>query len=224
LVEVRRKGLDARCLQNLVNPASPNDTFNDRYMWLAPLSTSSQDANIAGGGGPARRDSSSSTWIDAPNTIFILMDELASIGCIKIWNYSKTPARGVKELEVLVDDVLVFRGCLRKSPTQADLARSWVIGDPDAEIWGTSDSLDLSQSILFSNDDKIVAREVARVPLPENDLCFIDEGRQGTRRISLHDDVLVVSFRSDVPAVSFLLLSHQWSTVRPTAGNVLPGP
>jgi len=136
------------------------------------------------------------------------MDELASIGCIKIWNYSKTPARGVKELEVLVDDVLVFRGCLRKSPTQADLARSWVIGDPDAEIWGTSDSLDLSQSILFSNDDKIVAREVARVPLPENDLCFIDEGRQGTGLISLHDDVLVVTFRlTSLPLSSCSLTS-----------------
>ena len=32
--------------------------------------------------------------------------------------------------------------------------------DPDAEIWGTVDKIDLSQSILFSNDEKIVRREV----------------------------------------------------------------
>ena len=59
-----------------------------------------------------------------------------------------------------MDDVLVFRGCLRKSPSQADLARSWQMRDPDAEIWGTVDKIDLSQSILFSNDEKIVRREV----------------------------------------------------------------
>ena len=63
-------------------------------------------------------------------------------------------------VQVLVDDVLVYRGCLRKSPSQADLARAWAMGDADADTWGTADKLDLSQSILFSNDENIVQREV----------------------------------------------------------------
>jgi hypothetical protein len=36
LTQFRNRGFDARCLDNLVN--GENDTFNDRDMWLVPLS------------------------------------------------------------------------------------------------------------------------------------------------------------------------------------------
>jgi hypothetical protein len=50
--------------------------------------------------------------------------------------------------------------------------------DVSDDIWGTLEHPNLSQSILFTNDESIVRREESRVPQAVNELCFIDEGRQ----------------------------------------------
>lgn len=95
--------------------------------------------------------------------------------------------------KVFVEDVLVFRGSLLKSPSRADLANKLPFSydneysDNDKNLsWGTIDNLNLSQSILFTNDETVVEKEASRVPLPENDLCFINDGLVKEESLSIN--------------------------------------
>lgn len=68
-----------------------------------------------------------------------------------------------------MDDVLVYKGNLRQSPTKDTYSSMDLVADETENIWwlnvveGTKDELelDLSQSILFTNDPKIIATEVS---------------------------------------------------------------
>lgn len=152
-------------------------------------------------------------------------------------------------LQIFVDDVLVFRGSLLRSPSALEIQNkathddAYIRFDENQLPWGDSEHLNLSQSILFSNDETIVQREVttpfinfllslfdacssfsfvfpfvlwpsmrslkigescssfplyqlitsllafylqeSRVPLPENDLCFFDDGKVKEETVSL---------------------------------------
>jgi hypothetical protein len=78
-----------------------------------------------------------------------------------------------------MDDVLIFCGCLLRSPDKAAFGRRKTQLDaPSCEElnWGSGfDSLDFSQSILFTNTEEIVAREMDRIPFVEETIDFIDE-------------------------------------------------
>lgn len=66
-----------------------------------------------------------------------------------------------------MDDVLVFKGNLRKSPLKDDVTRC-PGSDLEEDFWGfvledeygEGEQLNLSQSILFTNNPIIVSREV----------------------------------------------------------------
>lgn len=83
-----------------------------------------------------------------------------------------------------MDDVLVFCGVLQKSPDKSMFGRKKL--QPDRTLfegihWGTSiDCINFSQSILFTNEEYIVAREIDRIPFVEETVEFIDEEERVT--------------------------------------------
>ncbi len=72
-----------------------NDTYDDRNMWLAPIVRKF-----------GQRDIDQSLVY---NTIFLSFDNPIMITAINIWNYMKNPERGVRELELSLDDRLIYK-------------------------------------------------------------------------------------------------------------------
>lgn len=122
-----------------------NDTFDDSHMFLGPLLPS-----LAPGGQPR-------------NVLYIYFDAPVAIAAIKVWNYSKTPSRGVQAMQVLMDDVIIYDGVLRAAPSAGSRAARG----------------GFAQSLLFCAHPDLLEREAANVhrDLAEQDVLLVDERR-----------------------------------------------
>ena len=84
---------DKRIPENLYNRVNEGEEF-DKF-FLAPLINSKRLDHARNLG-------------RSFNQIFIFFDEAVELASATFWNYSKTPNRGVQEIEIMVDESLVF--------------------------------------------------------------------------------------------------------------------
>lgn len=84
---------DPRTIDKIFNGI--NKTFDDKNMWLAPFVRNNDKENLANG--------------MKNNTIYLSFDKIMVISSINLYNYAKTPSRGVNELEIFLDENLIFK-------------------------------------------------------------------------------------------------------------------
>lgn len=144
---------DVRVPENLLNGRNKN-TWDASDAWLAPLASSlgQYEGNI----------------------VYVVFDAPIVISMIKFWNYSKTPERGVKEMDIYLDDLHLYSGTLRKAPSGGD---DHNVGRLGTKVQVTED---FSQPILFSTNQAQVdvdKRKVLYCGLEEQDVLCINEGQ-----------------------------------------------
>lgn len=82
-------------IDNLCNTINNND--EDQNLWLTPFINS-------------RINNPKLNLNRELNQIFVLFPENKTISAINLWNYNKNFDRGVKDVEIFLDERMIFKG------------------------------------------------------------------------------------------------------------------
>ena len=55
-----------------------------------------------------------------PNIVYIRLPHAVAISKLRIWNYAKNPERGACEIEILLDDSLIYKGFVAQATAKHD--------------------------------------------------------------------------------------------------------
>ncbi|KAK2964244.1 putative Katanin-interacting protein [Blattamonas nauphoetae] len=146
---------DVRTFHNLTCPPFHTRAFSSS--WLAPFTPSES------------------------NTIHLIFNQPQTVSQIKLFNYSKTPERGVKEFDLSVDGFLLFRGLLNPAATDDEKAAQpkRPKTQPLKRAQTGSKAREDYQSILFTSDKAVIGKECCTVlsqPL-QNNVVLINNGQ-----------------------------------------------
>lgn len=137
---------DVRTVDKLVN--GRNGSSDERDSWLAPFKNTKSMSKQMSDKDPNKRE---------PNYICFLFDRPVAIAALELFNYSKTPDRGVNEFEVEIDGSVIFRGYANASgrstavfwngsnvTKQIERLHEWINFNPSKR-----------QNVLFMNEGKV---------------------------------------------------------------------
>lgn len=131
----------------------------------------------------APRPKNTSSHDMKPNVVVLVLPTAVTLSQVRFWNYHKNPERGVCEMEIFLDDHLIFSGYLKQASPQMS-----------------------HQTILFSNDPAVVAAEKSHVvdcaqQVPQSHVTLIDETRVRHRGDTLVDKRLDPTDRPNTAVV-----------------------
>ena len=98
---------DKRTLDKLTNGIYNTD--EDHNLWLTPFINS-------------KLNDCSYNLSREMNQLIINLEKIKHISAIQFWNYSKSSSRGVKALEIYLDEKLIFKGDLKKASNSGNIS------------------------------------------------------------------------------------------------------
>lgn len=110
-------GNDIRVVGNLID--GQNQTLSDEHIWLTPYKNTKGHASASS----SEKDQAKKR---EPNYIMLMFEQPVALSALRIWNYSKTPSRGVNEFELEIDGQKIYRGFVRQAPDERQLtSKDW---------------------------------------------------------------------------------------------------